>query len=409
MARVKENSYGIPMRILNAIIGLLQPLGITPKKLDAGVITKKAKRRTGLSDLGTGVHIDGMRELVKAVNASEVTHFGKLSSTGFGVDALTNRLRLVDHLKKNPKVKRTKVERPIFIVGFPRTGTTLLQNLLHLSEDYRALPFWEITNPVPRHSDEIKDIIKRQRITKGRLAIANFVVPEMKFIHEVRYNSLEECWPLMISQFTVSNWDMTGRWPGYGEWMLKHDMKPSYEEYKDFLRIMVERVPDKGLILKCPDHMWYLNNLLEVFPDACIVWTHRDPSRSIPSYCSLASLNWRLLYGEINPADLGPYIEERFRAGIDRALAVREKLGEDRFLDINFIELLENPMEAVNKITSYFDLKPVDEQKMQDYLASDRPDNRGKHKYTAEHYGVDREATKQRFKDYTDRFGISVT
>ncbi|MGB0916909.1 MAG: sulfotransferase family protein [Flavobacteriales bacterium] len=397
------------MRFLNAIIGGLQLLGITPKRLDADVITKKAMGRTGLSDLGSGVHVPGMMELVKAVNNSPVTNFGKLSSTGFGVDALTNRLRLIDHLKANPQIRKNEIKRPIFIVGFPRTGTTLLQNLLHLSDDYRALPFWEITNPIPRHSVPEKDIAKRHRITKGRLAIANFVVPEMKFIHEVRHDSLEECWPLMISQFTVSNWDMTGRWPGYGEWMLQHDMKPSYQEYKDFLRIMVERVPDKQLILKCPDHMWYLDDLLEVFPDACIVWTHRDPSRSIPSYCSLASLNWRLLYGEFKSKDLGPYIEERFLTGINRALEVREKLGEDKFLDVNFNELLDDPIKAVNKITSHFNLNAVSETKMQEYLDTDRPDNRGKHKYTADHYGIDREKTQATFKHYTDRFGVSVS
>ena len=397
------------MRILNALIGGLQKLGVVANRLEADVITKKAIRRTGLSDLGNNVHNEGMMELVKAVNAAPITNFGKLSSTGFGVDALVNRLRLIDHLKKNPEIRENQIIRPIFIVGFPRTGTTLLQNLLDLSDDYRALPFWEITNPIPRHNDLAKDIAKRKRITKARLSIANFVVPEMKFIHEVRHDSLEECWPLMISQFTVSNWDMTGRWPGYGEWMLAHDMRPSYQEYKNFLRIMVERVPDKQLILKCPDHMWYLDDLLEVFPDACIVWTHRDPSRSIPSYCSLASLNWRLLYGEFESKKLGPYIEERFLTGIQRALGTREKLGEERFLDVNFVELLEDPVKAVNKITTYFDLKPVSEPKMKEYLATDRPDNRGKHKYTAEHYGIDRESTQARFKQYTDRFGVPVS
>lgn len=396
------------MRILNALIGWLQPFGITPKVLDADVITSKAIRKTGFTDLGDNMHRVGMEQLVKAVNAEPVTDFGKLSSTGFGVEAMSNRLMLIDYLKKHPAVKNNKIERPIFIIGFPRTGTTLLQNLLHLSDDYRALPFWEISNPVPRLSNPEKDVKKRQNRTKMRLAVANFVVPEMKFIHEVRHDSLEECWPLMISQFTVSNWDMTGRWPSYGKWMLQHDMKPSYEEYRNFLKIMVERVPDKKLILKCPDHMWYIDDLLEVFPDACIVWTHRDPSRSIPSYCSLASLNWRLLYGEFNPKELGPYIEERFLNGIERALSVREKLGEDRFVDINFSELLNDPAKAINKITSHFDLKPVSAEKMTEYLNTDRPDDRGKHKYTADHYGVDRDATKRRFKFYTDRFSVSL-
>lgn len=395
------------MRILNALIGMLQPLGIMPKRVDPDSITKKAKRATGLSDLGDNMHRAGMEALVSSVESEPMTAFGVLSSTGFGVAGLTNRLRMIDYLKKHPEVADTKIEKPVFIVGFPRTGTTLLQNLLHLSEDRRALPFWELTNPVPVSDNPEKDIAKRQRRTKFHLAVANFVVPEMKFIHEVRHDSLEECWSLFIPEFTVQNWEMTNKWPKYGKVMARHDMRPAYREYKKFLQIITHRVPDKKLILKCPDHMWHLDALLDVFPDACIIWTHRDPSRSIPSYCSLASLNWRLLYGEFVPKELGPYIEDRFIEGINRGLAVREKVGDDRFLDVNFSSLLHEPVEAVNRITSHFGLTPVDEAKMEAYLKRDRPDNRGKHTYTAEHYGLDVEKIRERYRDYIQRFNIS--
>ncbi|MCF8464358.1 MAG: sulfotransferase [Flavobacteriales bacterium] len=396
------------MRILSAFLGILQSSRLLPNKVDAEVITRTAKRRTGLTDLGDGMHRIGMENLVKAMDASPITNFGIFSSNGFGVDALSNRLMMLDYMKKHPEVAEVKIEKPVFIIGFPRTGTTLLQNLLHLSDDRRALEFWEITNPIPFSNNPQKDLSARIRKTKMRLALANFVVPEMKFIHEVRHNSLEECWSLFIPQFTIQNWDMTGRWPSYGKFLSQHDMKPAYEEYKKYLQVMVQRVPDKKLILKCPDHMWHLDALLSVFPDACIVWTHRDPSKSIPSYCSLASLNWRLLYGAFEPKELGPYIEERFIAGIERAMAVRDRVGDERFLDVNFKTLLTEPEAAVNRITSHFGLTPVNPKKMDAYLNRDRPDNRGKHNYTAEHYGLDKESIKLKFRDYIQRFDIST-
>ncbi|MFM1874522.1 MAG: hypothetical protein RL266_259 [Bacteroidota bacterium] len=406
--RVRENSYSLPMRILNALIALLQLIGLSPKRVEPSKIEKKAKGVTGLSDFGDGMHRAGMEGLVASVESEPMTAFGVLSSTGFGVAGLTNRLRMIDYMKKHPEIADVKIERPIFIVGFPRTGTTLLQNLLHLSEDRRAIPFWELTNPVPVSDDKQKDITRRQRRAKFHLAVANFVVPEMKFIHEVRYDSLEECWSLFIPQFTVQNWEMTNKWPQYGKFMAEHDMRPAYQEYKKFLQIIAHRVPEKKLILKCPDHMWHLDALLDVFPDACIVWTHRDPSRSIPSYCSLASLNWRLLYGQFEPKELGPYIEDRFIEGIDRAMAIRERVGEERFLDVNFRTLLNEPVSAVNRITAHFGLQPVDEAKMNEYLNRDRPDNRGKHTYTAEHYGVDEEKIRARYQRYIKRFNISL-
>jgi hypothetical protein len=394
------------MRILSAILGMLQYFGLLPNRIDADVITRNAKKRTSLSDLGNGMHRVGMEALVKALSIAPVTNFGIFSSNGFGVDALSNRLMMLDYMKKHPEVTEVKIERPVFIIGFPRTGTTLLQNLLHLSEDRRALEFWELTNPIPVSDNPEKDVAKRKRRTKMRLALANFVVPEMKFIHEVRHDSLEECWSLFVPQFTVPNWDMTSHWPSYGKFILQHDMKPAYEEYKKFLQAMVYRIPDKKLILKCPDHMWHLDALLEVFPDACIVWTHRDPSRSIPSYCSLASLNWRLLYGEFEPKELGPYIEERFMTGIERGLAVRDRVGEERFLDVNFRTLLTEPEAAINRIISHFNLTPVNQEKMDAYLNRDRPDNRGKHNYSVDHYGLNVDEIKLKFKNYIERFNI---
>ncbi len=394
------------MRLLNALIGLGQPLGLTPGKLNVEKIKAKAMRNTGVEDFGDTLYVPGMNQLFETVNDAPLTSFGQLSTNEFGVEALSNRLRQVDYLKRHPEVQDIKIDRPIFIVGFPRSGTTLLQNLLALSDDRRALPFWEITNPIPLSDNLEKDIPIRQRRTKRRLAVANFVVPEMKFIHEVKYDSYEECWPLMISQFTVLNWDMSSRWTSYGEWMMKQDLTASYKEYKKFLQVMVNRVPNKKLVLKCPDHLWFLDKVLEVFPDACIIWAHRDPCSSIPSYCSLASLHWRLLYGKYDPKEIGPYIEERFYEGIERALKVRERLGDQSFFDVNFNDLHTNPGGVINNITDKFNLGRIDESVLNKYLNTDRTDQKGNHTYSAERYGLNLEEIRNRFGAYIDRFNI---
>jgi len=407
--RVKEESYGFAMRVLNALIGVFQRLGILNSELKREIILKKAKRKTGMTDLGNDRHEPGMTQMMDCVNKTPLSHFGKLSSTGFGVEAISNRLKLVDHLNKHPEILKTKINRPLFIIGFPRTGTTLLQNLLALSSERRALPFWEIMNPIPFSDNQEKDIRRRKRRAAWRLGVANFVLPEMKYIHEVKVDSYEECWPLMINQFSMGNWDMTCRFTEYGKWLLEHDLTDAYKEYKKYLQVIKSRVPDKDLILKCPDHLWYVDAILKVFPDACFVWTHRDPSKSIASYCSLVSLNWRLLYGEYDPKEVGPYIEERFLQGINRALAVRDRVGEDKFLDVNFQTLLDDPIKAVNSITSYFDLTPVSEDKMQAYLTSERTDDKGNHTYSAERYGLDAQKIREHYREYIQRFNISTS
>ena len=95
--------------------------------------------------------------------------------------------------------------------------------------------------------------------------------------HEIRAETHEECWPLLANSFTVPNWEMSSRWTEYGRWLLTYDLVPTYQEYKQCLQVMADRTPGKGFVLKCPDHLSVLDSLLEVFPDACIVWTHRDP------------------------------------------------------------------------------------------------------------------------------------
>ncbi|MBL4585704.1 MAG: sulfotransferase [Flavobacteriales bacterium] len=395
------------MRVQNGLIGLLAKVGLAPAKMSANSITQKAMRKTGLTDLEDNMHRPGMEQLVKAINVRPVTHFGKLTNTGIGVEALSNRLLLIDYLKKNPHIRKRRIERPVFIIGFPRTGTTLLQNLLNLGSDMRGLPFWEISNPIPLADNPEKDIAKRHSSTKRRLKLVNFVVPEMKFIHEVRYNSLEECWPLMISQFAVPNRGMTTRWEEYGEWILQHDMTRAYEEYRKFLQVMAARTPDQRLILKCPDHLWHLDMILKLFPDACIVWTHRNPAKSISSYSSMVSLNWRLLYGKCVPEELGPYLEKFFKKGIDRALEVRDKVGDERFFDVDFDDLQKDPIAVVNGITDFFAIKKVDNVALKNYLDTDRPDNKGKHSYSAEHFGLDVEKVNARFRSYMERFNIS--
>ncbi|MFC2176104.1 sulfotransferase [Bacteroidota bacterium] len=407
--RVKKERYRFIMRVLNTLVRWLQPLGITPRVLDAKVIIRKAERKTGLSDLGNNAHEPGMSEALKSINSMPISPFGKLSSTGFAVEALSNRLKLVDYLKHNPKVLETKVNRPLFIIGFPRTGTTLIQNLLALSSDRRALQFWEIMNPIPVSKNRKLDVLKRKRRAAFRLGVANFALPEMKYLHEVKVDSYEECWPMMINQFTAGNWEMMNRFPEFGKWMQQADLRYAYEEYKKYLQILISAEPDKDLVLKCPDHMWYIDKILEVFPDAMFVWTHRDPSKSVASYCSMVSLNWRLLYGEYDPKEVGPYIEERFIQGINRALAIRERVGEDKFLDVNFQTLLEDPIKAINQITSYFNLTPVEEDKMKAYLNSDRSDERGNHTYSAERYGLDVEKIREHYKDYIQRFDIPIS
>jgi hypothetical protein len=254
----------------------------------------------------------------------------------------------------------------------------------------------------------VKDKKARIKAANGKLRVAYWVVPEMAEVHEIRATTLEECWPLLANGFTVIAWDMGSGWRTYGKWLLNHDMVSSYREYKQCLQIMAQRQPESGFVLKCPDHLWFVDALVDVFPDAAIVWTHRDPVDSIASYCSLISLNWRLMYGSFDPHEIGRHIEDRFLSGIQRALAARDRLGEDCFYDVDFVQLCDDPCSVLDGISNHFGISSISPESVDGYLGTKRKDAKGKHKYSVERYGLDAKRIHERYAEYIDRFQIPL-
>jgi len=405
---VQREQYRLSLRALNAGAGVLHRLGFPFGRLGEASLLESARKNTGLDDWGGEHFLEPMRIMLDDVEASGLTHLARISTRDIGVHCLSTRLRLTEYFKKHPHVNETKIERPVFILGFPRTGTTLLQNLLALAPDRRALPFWEIMNPVPFSDDPMADMKARMKAANAKLRVAYWVLPEMAQVHEVRADTLEECWPLLANGFTVMAWDMGSGWRTYGEWLLNHNMADSYREYKQCLQVMAQRDLDSGFVLKCPDHLWFVDSLLEVFPDASIVWTHRDPVASIASYCSLISLNWRLMYGRFDPLEIGRHIEDRFLSGIQRALAVRDRVGDERFYDVDFTTLCDDPCSVLDGISERFGTAPISPEAVSGYLDNKRQDAKGAHKYSVERYGLDANRIHERYQQYIERFQIPV-
>jgi hypothetical protein len=395
--------------MLNAGATVLHRLGFPFGQLGEASLLEGARKATGLQDWGGEHFLEPLRVMLGDVEASSLTTLARISTRDIGLHCLGNRLKLTAYLKRNPHVRDHQIKKPLFIIGFPRTGTTVLQNLLALDPDRRALPFWELMNPTPFHADRAKDEAARIRAAKLKLRIAYWVLPEMAQVHEIRAESLEECWPLLANGFTVMAWDMGSGWRRYGEWLLGHDMRASYGEYKQCLQVMAQRVPGKEFVLKCPDHLWFVDALVDQFPDACVVWTHRDPVASIASYCSLISLNWRLMYGKFDPLEVGAHIEKRFLNGIERAMAARETLGESSFYDVDFVELCQDPASVVGGITKHFGLSDIPKTAIQTYLDNKRADSKGAHKYSIERYGLNVGRIHERYAAYIDRFNIPVS
>lgn len=409
---VSNLHYNTILKMANAVARATEVLGLPLGRLEQESILDAARRQTGLNDWGDDSFLVPMNKVVAAVEArGRFTPLAKVILRQSWIRAVCNRLWVKDWTDQHPEVTQTKVSRPIFVLGFPRTGTTLLQNLLAQQPGRRGLPFWEVSTPVPVHEDRDIDRETRQRTARMMLQAAYQAAPEMSAVHYVDVDTLEECWPLFANSFGVMNWELQSGLDKYGDWLMNDwDMRTSYADYKQHLQVLLHQNPAEQLVLKCPEHLWFVDALLDVFPDACIVWTHRDPYDTIASYCSLMSLQWRTLFGKIDRLEIGEFMQRRMLVGIERAMDARTRHDPARFFDVRFEELVANPTDVVRRMSTHFDLPvaPDLDDQIAGYLGRKRADERGSHKYDGRLYGLDRGAVHAQYADYIRAFGINV-
>jgi CBS domain-containing protein len=347
-----------------------------------------------------------MRKVLAEADAAPITAVARLMMRQAAVSAVANRLRTEAWVRRFPEVLALPVERPVFVLGFPRTGTTLLQDVLSLHAGCRSLRFWELLCPTPVAESPVVDRLVRRTSARAVVAAAYFVAPEQGTIHRLRVDTAEECWPLFQNRFSALNNDLASGFSAYGDWLLQTDMEPAYRDYRRQLQVMQHRHGPARFVLKCPEHLWFLDSLLAVFPDARIVWTHRDPVASVASYSSLASLQMRNIWGEVQPAALGERVAKRFAEGVSRAMAARDRHPDAAFCDVRFPDLMRDPMEtlaAVREAVGIAAERDV-ERAIAERVRSGRGDGRPKHVYTAEQWGLDPEAVRRRFRVYEARF-----
>ncbi len=408
---VRDEEYRWPVRALNAAASVAETIGLPIGRCDAASIKRAAIRSAGHSDWGSEDFVEPMDCLTQLVSTDpRFTPLARVIMRQTFLRALTNRLDYQAFIKRHPDVLDQQIKAPIFVLGFPRTGTTALQNLLCLDPRRRGLKLWELATPVPCHENPTIDRRKRVNNADWMLWAADIIAPEQRKVHYMDTETYEECWPLFGNTFRVLNYDLQSGLTPYGQWLLDHDMRTAYAEYLDYLKLLMWRNPVDNLVLKCPEHLWFIDALLETFPDACIVWTHRDPVPTIASYCSLISMQWRTLYGGFDPHDLGDHITGRFHQGITRALEARKKANPERFFDVNFSNFVTDQAGTVRSICEYFHLPYRDgmDGEIATWLENDRADHRGAHKYSVERYGIDPAAVYEMYGDYIEAFSIKT-
>jgi hypothetical protein len=380
--------------------------------LDADGLVETAVTDTGLEDFGGDSYRQGLDGLVAAVNAEgDLTPLGQ-EILGMRLRMLlANRLRIEDVYHRNPSIDDEAVPGPLFIIGLPRTGTTALSQLLSFDPQIRSLRLWESSDPVPPPETDSEDSDPRIAETAQGLEAMYATFPRMRSLHYQTATGPTECQDLLGMEFRTTHFDGMAHVPSYTAWAMDCDMAPAYRYHRRVLRLLQWHCPPRLWHLKTPVHMLALDALDSAYPDARFLWTHRDPAAVLGSVCSLVAYVRSWVSDRDDAAELGLQQVALWSEALRRAIAFRQRVGEERFADVDFAPLKADPVAAVGGAYDRLGLDLSDEaaSRMRAWSAENPQGSHGVHDYGLEDFGLTAAAVRDTFAFYTDRFAVDAT
>ncbi|MFP8881811.1 MAG: sulfotransferase [Myxococcota bacterium] len=406
-----------PVQFANAAAALVRKVGLEFIKLDEQSLVREATKATGLSDFGDGPFLEPMRLLLESLECdARLSLLGRTIAKAEIVRLLSNRLQMVRDRAENPQIAEVEIRRPLFVVGLPRTGSTILHDLLARDPRSRAPLTWECMYPSPPPERESYETDARIETCDGQFVGVDRLIPGFKAMHPMGARLAQECVVLSQHSFCSPIFHNEYRVTAYQDWFdacadISTETWPAvYDYHRQQLQHLSWRCPGERWVLKSGMHMWALEHLFSVYPDACIVQTHRDPVKVATSYASLTTLVRSMSSDAVDPAEIASDWTPRLAAALDHAIDVRESgsAASGSVFDMHFTEFLTDPMSVVEKIYDHFDLELTGDaaDAMCVFIAENPQGKHGLHRYTPEEYGLDVATERERFARYTGRFGI---
>lgn len=377
--------------------------------LNSDDLVTRAFAESRLDDLGDIPYREPLDVLVESLNRDAGLDDERLGIAGNTiVGYLIKRLRLVDDRTTYPAIADERIVAPLFIVGFPRSGSTHLHALLAQVHGIRAPQNWELSTPSP--PPEQATYATDPRIAQMQ-AMMDQTPAEMLLRHPVGATRPEQCNGLMdwsfLNQALIAFYDI----PTYRDWLLEADYTAAYEAHRRTLQQLQWHAPGQW-VLKYPKHLLALDRLLAAYPDARIVWTHRDPAVVVPSAASLTSYIRASTTGTIDEPRFGREWATHEELVLLRGLAVRDQIGDRdrRFYDLHYRDLMADPAGAIAGICDHFAMPFGDESRdaIHRWVADHPKTKHGAHHYTAEQFGLDTDGLRRRFAPYIERFGVQL-
>ncbi len=406
MSRTTSTDYRHPHRpravaLANTLGRRLERVHVRAS-LDPDALLQAARRRTGLAEFGDASFHEPLRQLVRSIESeARLNPVGRLITRERLIGVLINRLRIQRAITSDPGIAKRPLQPPVVITGLQRSGTTLLHRLLASDPRFRWLASWEALSPAPGPSIEAR--VRAAERAERALA---YLAPDFFAIHPVEAHAPEEEVLLLDYAFRSTVPEATLRVPTYARWLEEQDQRPAYEYLAILLRVLsAQRGADKRWLLKTPHHLEWLDVLLEVFPGVRVVWSHRDPTTTLASFCSMIGHGRGVFSDDIDPHEIGREWSRKVARMVERAMKTRETADRSSFCDVRYEALMQDPIGEARRIYDFLGepFTPSTERRMRTTLAANPQHQHGRHEYRLSDFGLAPDELQERFASYRAR------
>lgn len=371
---------------------------------DADELIAEAVAQTGFDDFGDMPYREGLDILLETYDRHIADPEGRARCRQRVQMQLATRLKCENAFKAIPEVAQQEIVAPVFVTGLPRSGTSALLNLLVAAPENRGLLQWEVQFPDPWPDSKPGEEDPRYPFLVKALEESRD--SEFAKIHFVDADTPEECVLLHAYAFTGVQLGFEIMLEPYRSWFLAQDLTPLYAYQKKQMQMLNWRNPGQQWMLKAPAHMWGIDAILQVFPDARFVWCHRDPQKVVPSINSMNKVVLGMYagdYSHLDNAEMGRAVMDWYAMSLEKGLAMRDKLPQALFVDCSQAEFVADPMGVVQRVYDSFDLKLTADSRaaMQAHIDDNPKGKHGTHVYDLAEYGLTKELIAERYAFYT--------
>ena len=377
-------------------------------KINANEILDQAKSETGLSDLGEPLFFEGLNRLIDSINnEANLNEIGIQAQPIRIQGLLSNRLRFEEDLKKFPEILDQEIIAPIVIVGLPRTGSTMTHRLLASDPNHTAMLWWEGRYPALLPGEKRGDIETRMELGKAEVDAVVTASPEALDIHPWDYKGADEEILLLEHNFLSTVPESFMALPSYSEWIEEQDHALAYEDLKKFIQYLQWQNPGrekKRWVLKSPHHLGFIDKMISVFPDAKIIQTHRDPIKTVPSFCSMCANLFEPLTTNFDKVFIGKHWSNKLTRALNHCMNISEQ-HPDNFLDLEFLNMIKDPIDEMKKIYEF--IGESFGEKTEVAMEAWREENKhemGAHKYSLKEYDLTESQINNNFAKYQQKY-----